>query len=63
MKDNPEAKTPAEQLLQLLLSKEKFDTNYLCYTERQDLFTIVSILKNNEPPLAHSSTDQDCPCN
>jgi hypothetical protein len=49
--------------LQLLLSKEKFDTNYLCYTERQDLFTIVSILKNNEPPLAHSSTDQDCPCN
>jgi len=63
MKDHPDAKTPAEQLLQLLLSKEKFDCNYLCYTERQDSFTFVSILKNTEPPLPHSSTDQNCPCN
>jgi hypothetical protein len=59
MKESPEIKTPAEQLLQLLLSKEKLEDNYLCYTEKKDSFTIISIVKHNLSTEATSTLSTD----
>ena len=45
MKEDHPSCTPAEELLQLLLFKiESKEVDYLCYTEKEKSFTVLTVL-------------------
>jgi len=47
MKDNIITRTAAEELLSLLLAKEKIESDYLFYTEKENNFTTLSLINSD----------------